>query len=118
MGKPWFRMYHEMIDDPKISTLTDLQFRLWTELLCLACRVGKGGDLGMNQGAIRHQLRKKTLKPFEALFEKELIRLSDKGNVVIAKWKNRQFESDTSTPRVRKHRWKNKASKKVIEGPF
>jgi len=115
MGKPWFRTYHEMIDDPKISTLTDLQFRLWTEILCLACRVGNGGDLGMDQGAIRHQLRKKTLKPFEELFKRKLIVLTDTNTVKVTKWKERQFESDSSTGRVQKHRGKNK---NVIAGPF
>ena len=115
MGKPWFRTYHEMIDDPKISTLTDLQFRLWTELLCLACRVGNRGDIGMNQGQIAHQLRKKSVKPFAELFKRELIVLTDTNTVKVRKWEDRQFESDSSTQRVREHR--NKMGK-VINGEF
>jgi len=43
MGMPWFRMYHEMIDDPKIGTLDNDEFRLWVEILCLACKSGNGG---------------------------------------------------------------------------
>jgi len=115
MGKPWFRMYHEMIDDPKISTLTDPQFRLWTEILCLACRAGNSGNIGLNPTQTSFVLRRKSSRPITELIKRHLISLADDGTIKVSKWKDRQFESDSSTQRVQEHRAK---LDKVIKGAF
>ena len=40
---PWFRLYHAVLDDPKVQRLPDRLFKAWINLLCLGCR--RGGDL-------------------------------------------------------------------------
>ena len=35
-GLPWFRMYHEARTDAKLRSLSDAEFRVWFNLLCLA----------------------------------------------------------------------------------
>lgn len=34
----WFRMYDEIVDDPKVQRLPDALFKAWVNLLCLASR--------------------------------------------------------------------------------
>lgn len=113
-GMPWFRMYHEMIDDPKIGTLSDAEHRLWVELLCLACRAGKKGDTALTVKEIGWQLRRESTgnvsETLQELLHRGLVELNPNGNgketVFITKWKVRQYQSDSSTARVRKHREK------------
>ena len=35
-GLPWFRVYTEIVDDPKMGRLTGGEFRTWIYLLALA----------------------------------------------------------------------------------
>lgn len=35
-GMPWFRMYYEARTDAKLGSLSDAEFRVWFNLLCLA----------------------------------------------------------------------------------
>jgi len=112
MGMMWFRMYHEMIEDPKIGTLTDAQFRLWVELLCLACCEGNCGDTGMNEEELNWKLRRNVSETLHVLFQRNLIEHAEykKGHktIKIKNWEKRQYTSDNSTDRVRKYREKQK----------
>ena len=67
-GMPWFRMYHEMIEDPKIGTLSDQEFRLWVELLCLACANGKDGDTGLTLEELSWKLRRNVSETLQKRF--------------------------------------------------
>lgn len=114
-GMPWFRIYHEMLDDPKIGTLSDAEYRLWIELLCLACRAGKQGDTSLTIKDIEWQLRRESKgnvsETLHELLHRGLVELNTNGNgketIFITKWKSRQYQSDSSTIRVRKHRVKS-----------
>jgi len=114
VGMPWFRMYSEMIDDPKVGTLDDAQFRLWVEFLCLACEAGNGGDTNLTVTETGWKLRRNVSVTLQELLQRGLVTLrhneSGKETVFINKWKFRQFQSDTSTPRVQKHREKQKGN--------
>ena len=109
---PWFRMYHEMVDDPKIGTLNDSEFRLWVELLCLACQACNGGTTNLTVSETEWKLRKPVSETLPKLLLVGIVtlHLNERGKetIFIPKWKDRQFQSDTSTPRVQRHREKAK----------
>ena len=106
----WFRMYHEMIEDKKIGTLTDSQFRTWVEILCLASLAGNGGSTNMTVSEAEWKLRRNVSETFQELLDRELVTLRDSGDgrdvIYVNKWKKRQFLSDSSTERVKKYRMK------------
>lgn len=111
MRQPWFRLYGDMIDDPKIGKLTDHEFRTWIELLCLACQSeSDGGDTGMTIEEIEWRLRRKIGETLHVTFiETGLVTLCN-GHVTITNWNKRQRKSDSSAARVRKYR-ENKRKK-------
>jgi len=110
-GMPWFRMYHEMIDDPKVGTLNDSEFRTWVELLCLACAYGNHGSTGLTEDEISWKLRRNVSETFLKLFRNGLVTVEDdikcEKAVKIVNWDKRQFSSDCSSDRVRKYRKNN-----------
>ena len=114
MGMPWFRMYSEMVDDPKVGTLDDAQFRLWVEILCLACKAGNGGDTNLTVTETEWKLRRNVTVTLQELLQRGLVTLrhndAGKETIFVNKWKFRQFQSDSSTPRVQKYREKTKGN--------
>jgi hypothetical protein len=108
MGMPWFRMYHEMIEDPKVGTLSDSEFRLWVEILCLACQSGNGGDTNLTVTETAWKLRRDVSVTVKKLISNGLVTFQKRSNgedtIFVPNWKKRQFQSDSSTKRVRKHR--------------
>jgi len=110
MGMPWFRMYGSMIDDPKIGTLTDGQFRLWVEILCLACQAGNHGDTNLSVSEVEWKLRRNVSETLQKLLQVGIVtlqkRFNGKETIVVSKWEKRQFQSDSSTERVKKYREK------------
>ena len=109
-GMPWFRLYAEMIDDPKIGRLNDAQFRLWIEILCLACK-GEDGNTLQTIDDINWSLRRNVTETLHELLHETLVKLDDKEMVYVTNWEKRQFSSDNSTDRVRKYRENNKKVK-------
>lgn len=113
--RPWFRVYTETFSDPKIRRLTPARRWLWISVLGAARKSSEPGVLlvssaiamdatdiaefaGLPAGEVR-----KGLPELERL---GMIRqeTGDRRAWVITNWDDRQYESDTSTPRVRKHR--------------
>lgn len=99
----WFRMYDELLDDPKVQMLPGDTFKAWVNMLCLASR--NDGFLP-DVTAIAFALR---------LDEKKLQRIVDdlckRGLIDVAEdrftphgWQSRQYKSDVSTDRVRRYR--------------
>jgi len=106
-GMPWFRMYSEMVDDPKVGKLPDAEFRLWVELLCLACSCGENGDTGMTVDDLNWKLRRNVSETLLKLEYNKLIithETNERKTIGIKNWEKRQFPSDKSTGRVRKYR--------------
>lgn len=108
----WFRFYAAAIRHPKVAKLTDKEFRLWCELLAVAAE---------NDGAIppiedlKHLLKRRLdhlSTGVERLISIGLIDALDAGYEPHS-WKERQYKSDTSTPRVQKYR----RSRNVSETP-
>lgn len=112
---PWFRLYTEMVDDEKLRLLA---FEDRWHFVALLCCKGSGLlDSGDESGLLRRKLAVKLgLSPRE--LEEVARRLSEVGLIdsdtfqPIA-WDDRQFKSDASTERVRKHRERMKRTGNV-----
>lgn len=99
----WFRMYDEVLDDPKVQRLTPTQFRTWVNLLCLSKR---GNGVLPSNLDVAFALRISESKAVEVvaeLIEAELFDVTESG-VEPHKWGDRQYTSDVSTERVQRFR--------------
>lgn len=76
-GSPWFRLYSEIVDDPKMGDLTDFEFRIWIQLLCLATSHGKTGSIGMTIREASWRLRCDISVALAPLVEERLIIIPD-----------------------------------------
>ena len=113
MSLPWFRFYSEFAGDPVVQSLAFEDQRHFVVLLCLKCN----GTLDRNLPAARRDAiicRGLGLDPAagaEAKRRLQEVGLIDK-NWQPSAWDKRQFQSDHSVERVRKHR-KTKDSETV-----
>jgi len=112
----WFRFYADAMRNPKVARLSDKDYRIWTELLAMAAE---------NDGRIP------PLEDLKHLLKRRLDHLSSSvdrlitGRLIVPLgdgyaphgWEERQYKSDTSTERVRKHRRSGNVSDAVTETP-
>lgn len=110
-GKPWFKLYHELLDDPKVQWLPDADFKAWINLLCLAARQEKEGSLPPLRAiayAMRHGDLTDTRTLLSRLFDAGLIDRSQGGpdgvSYAIHSWGPRQREKLGSAPRMKAFR--------------
>lgn len=105
----WFRSYADTHRNPKVAKLSDADFRLWHELLCVAAE---------NDGIIppaedlKHLLKRRLdhlSSALKRLISGGLIDPLEDG-YEPRNWNERQYKSDTSTERVQKHRAKRNVS--------
>jgi hypothetical protein len=101
MSNPWFRLYAEILHDHKVQMMTEAYRWRLVALMCLRCNVAET----LPDSAIAFQLRL-TEKEWQAtkkvFIDNKFIDLD--GNLI--NWDKRQFISDSSTERSRKHREK------------
>lgn len=104
-GLPWFRLYAEFAHDPEIQALAFEDQRHFVVALCLKCSGILDKDHSADQ---REKILTRALGLYGTAFHEATRRLVDAGlidkNWQPCNWKKRQFISDTSTERVRKHR--------------
>lgn len=101
----WFRMYSEVRKDPKIQTLSGNLVKMWLNLMCFACE--HEGYLPSAK-EIAWELRAAQPKvegELDDLIVARLIEPRAEG-YYMHNWNVRQFQSDTSTKRVKEHREK------------
>lgn len=110
---PWFRIYDEALDDPKVQRLSDALFRHWFNLLCLANRGNPRGRLPEKLEDIAYSLRltpRKTRQVLDELTARGLLVLEQSTSRVMPnRWDERQKKSDSSAERVARHRDKQEA---------
>ncbi|WP_159086651.1 DnaT-like ssDNA-binding domain-containing protein [Burkholderia sp. NRF60-BP8] len=106
----WCRLYSEMLNDPKVGTLSDAQFRTWIELLMVATAAEDDGNTKLTEASIDWALRRNASVTLHELLQRELVALNDRGEIVINAWGDRQKKSDSSTSRVAKFREKQRLS--------
>lgn len=101
----WFRVYGELVNDPKVQRLSGDTFKALVNLWCLACE--NEGKLP-SVSDISFALRMPPPKVERLLVELILVRLLDKDAVTNLvqphNWSGRQFKSDVSNERVKQHR--------------
>ncbi|MBF0626294.1 MAG: hypothetical protein HQL82_16015 [Magnetococcales bacterium] len=87
----WFKLYAEIIHDPKILRLTLAQRWGFIEVLCLAAQRDAGGNTGMSVDDIALVVRRRSIrKTIPSLVDAGLAQINEIGHVVVAKWQERQ----------------------------
>lgn len=109
MAQPWFRLYYEALDDPKIGRLTDSQFRVWVSVLMVQCAAGTDdGWTGLTVTGVGWRMRRECEADLRALESAGLVGIDEDGIVFVPAWSTRQFKSDNSTERVKRYRERQK----------
>jgi hypothetical protein len=117
----WFRLHNKLLNDPTVQGLSSDQFKVYINLLCYASSIDRGGYVGTldeTAFALRETIEHVT-SCFNAFQGVGLIvtNETDDETFQIPQWKKKQYESDSSTERVKKHREKVKRSKTVTVTP-
>jgi 5-methylcytosine-specific restriction endonuclease McrA len=104
----WWRAYDEAVDDPKLQLLPPPLFKAWFNLLCIAS--ANGGTLPAVE-AIAFKLRTTDAKVSSMIEELIARGLLDEFDGILRphNWIGRQYLSDSSTERVKRHRDKRVA---------
>jgi hypothetical protein len=100
MANPWFRVYAEFATDAKVQSMPEAMQRRLMMLFCLRC---SNVLATLQDDEIAHAMRvtDDELAETKALFLRKRFITDD---WIIRKWNERQFASDLSTERSRKHR--------------
>lgn len=99
----WFRVYDDMVDDPKVQRLPPELFKALVNLWCLSSK--NGGHLpGAEDIAFKLRLKLDKVKQIiSSLHDAELIDTDETG-LCPHNWNGRQFKSDVSNERVKRYR--------------
>jgi hypothetical protein len=90
---PWFRLYHAVLDDPKVQLLPDKLFKAWINLLCLASRHGGSVPPASDVGFALRVSEGEAGKIVNALVAACLLD-RDGETLRIHNWDKHQFQSD------------------------
>lgn len=110
MKRAWIRLYTEVVDDRKVQNLSPQVFKFWINCLCLAGKYD--GYLPSNDQIIWHlRHRRDDVVNWKAqLVTAGLLDVvNDEGRLQPHEWKQRQYEVDVSTERVKQFRKRNEA---------
>jgi hypothetical protein len=109
MANPWFRLYSEFADDPKVQMLSEAMQRRLIMLFCSRC---KGETLHETERAFQWRVTETELAETKAIF---LSKGFIDGDWNLLNWNKRQFLSDSSTDRVRRYRQSKKQNETLHE---
>ena len=99
----WFRVYDDLVDDPKVQRLDAALFKALINLWCLA---SANDGVFPSIDEIAFKLRMKREKAQRVLTDLRAAGLidDDERGARPHNWDERQFKSDGSTPRVKRFR--------------
>lgn len=101
----WFRLYNEIIDDPKVAKMSPKVFKFFIFLMCFASEREQNGALPFSKKELSWRLRIPIKRINLYINElKELKIIEDNPVILFINWGKRQFASDSSKERVKKHR--------------
>ena len=107
-GQPWFRLYADIIHNPKLLGLPENIRWRYVAILCLKC-AGHWPPKSEKSAAILLNCRGNTYtKTFNALVSAGLLEATGD----VHNWDNRQYKSDISTERVRE--WRARQRKRNV----
>ncbi|MCR4319707.1 MAG: hypothetical protein NUV74_05150 [Candidatus Brocadiaceae bacterium] len=99
MANPWFRLYAEFSHDPKVQLLSEQDQRRLIMIFCIRCN----GSVTLQDKYVTFQLRisdQEWQQTKDVFIDAGFI---DQDNNVL-NWDKRQYVSDSSVERVRRHR--------------
>lgn len=111
--RPWFRLYVEALHDPKLRRMPASHRWVWVAVLAAARASCVPGVLMVSemQPMDEHDLAdiaavpmREVRKALGAMEAAGMVARADDGTLSVPKWRDRQFESDDTTERTRKHR--------------
>jgi hypothetical protein len=103
-GNTWFRLYNDVINDPKVQLLPKALRWAWIELLCLASKHdGVLPPVEQIAFAVRSSVND-AQADLDALIFAELIDIAPDGRLTPHNWSERQFASDSSRERTKNYR--------------
>ena len=114
----WFRIYDDVLDDPKVQRLSGDLFKTWMNLLCLASK--QGGILPpVDDIAFRLRISARDAQQrIEDLILAGLVDIRPDGKQEPHNWSSRQMPSDSSLARVRKHREKQRNADVTLQDRY
>ena len=105
----WFRFYSDAMRHPKVASLSDKEFRLWCDLLCVASeRDGSIPSLADLKHILKRRLDHLSTGVERLISARLIVPLGD--GYVPHGWDEKQYKSDTSTDRVKRYREKRNVS--------
>lgn len=109
----WFRLYNDVLNDLKVQSLPPDLFKAWINILCLASR--HGGVLPQKpDAAFALRMTEEEFQQYvDRLMGQKLLDTGENGNIAPHKWKERQFNSDSSAERMRRLRKRRRKLKLV-----
>lgn len=111
----WIKLYHEIIDDPKMMKMSEVLFSRCIKLFLLAGDHGQDGDLPpLEDAAWRLRIPEEELESDLIELQRVGITAHQDGVWSIAKWEERQGPM-TSTERVRRHRARKQRQRHIQE---
>src|SRR5512139_3757277 len=103
MSGRWFRFYDDAVNDPKVQRLEPRLFKAWVNLLCLAAR-NDGWLPSIEDVSFSLRMSEDDIGDIvNALISCGLIDEFD-GRFSPHNWEERQYKSDSSAERMRRHR--------------
>ena len=106
----WFRVYDTLIDNPKVMRLKPELFRALISLWCIAKRYGGALPRAHDVAFALRVNESKVAAWIEELKRVGLVDEAVDGTIQPHDWNEHQYESDSSTLRVKKHRLKQKST--------
>lgn len=99
----WFRLYDDAINDPKVLRLPEAARWQWVAMLCVASKHDGTLPQLSDIALLLRMPTRRAAAMLARLREAGLVDETDAG-LVPHNWEGRQYKSDSSTERVRKHR--------------
>jgi hypothetical protein len=98
----WFRLYDDVLNDPKVQRLSGDTFKFWINMLCIA---SKNGGVLPSIEDMAFALRVSNDVCSSLIDELKTCGLIDGSKRLVPHgWEKRQYKSDTSTDRVKRFR--------------
>lgn len=115
MSNPWFRMYSDLLDNPKVQRLEPALFKTWVNILCVVSKKGRELPSIPDLAFALRISDSDCQQAVDKLLSAKLLD-SDDGKLVPHDWDDLQFLSDTSKSRTRAYRErKNKSPDKTSD---
>ena len=98
----WFRLYDDVLNDPKVQRLSGESFKFWINMLCIA---SKNGGVLPSIEDMAFALRVSNDFCTSLIDDLKTCGLIDGSKRLVPHgWEKRQYKSDTSTDRVKRFR--------------